>query len=88
MSHCVLASTQYVFEIPEPSADSTDFGQTSSVASSMTESFIGSSSGPASLHTLALAHGLKLFSGAMLAFTIASVALQFYGTFLLFFRCW
>lgn len=82
------ASTQYVFEIPEadPPVNTTDFAQNltpsgSTSGSSVTETFLPSPAAPMStpIQTLALAHGLKFFCGAMLLFSIASVALKFYG---------
>eukprot|EP01127_Copromyxa_protea_P004019 TRINITY_DN13793_c0_g1_i1.p1 TRINITY_DN13793_c0_g1~~TRINITY_DN13793_c0_g1_i1.p1 ORF type:complete len:201 (+),score=39.78 TRINITY_DN13793_c0_g1_i1:27-629(+) len=70
------STTQYVFEIPEesPSINSSFTPTTTSTSSG---SYTSSSS--TSISTLALAHGLKLFSGAMLVFSIGSVALKQYG---------
>jgi hypothetical protein len=74
-------STQYVFEIPEsePPSNITGFGSTGSGPSSgVSDSFLPSQT-MTPIQTLGLAQGLKLFSGAMLIFCLASVALKQYG---------
>lgn len=73
----LASTTQFVFEIPDANTTNTTQASNSSV-SSTTESFLSPPS-VTPIHTLGLAHGLKLFSGAMLLFSLASVALKHYG---------